>query len=29
MTDLLTLLLFPAAFVVFAISAYFALNRTR
>lgn len=29
MTDLFTLLFFPAAFVVFALSAYLALNRTR
>jgi len=29
MTDLFTLLFIPAALVVFAISAYFALNRTR
>lgn len=29
MTDLFTLLFFPATFIVFALAAYFALNRTR
>lgn len=29
MTDLFTLLFIPAAFIVFAFAAYFALNRTR